>query len=96
MSKLHLLAFIPIVAIFSAQTAMAEIIKNDPPALEEKNSMPNATYTNKYLGPQIVVTRDSVDLTQGYDKKAKNNPDKTVNSALKKNKGRIKPVENSK
>jgi hypothetical protein len=95
MSKLHLLAFI-LMVLFTVQTVKAETIKNDPPALEEKNSMPNATYTNQYVGPQIVVTRDSVDLTQGYDKKAKISPNKTPNPALKKNKGRIEPVESNK
>ena len=95
MSKLYLLAFMPM-ALLSAQTVIAETIKNDPPALEQKNSMPNATYVDKYVGPQIVVKRDSVDVTQGYDKKPKSDTNKTTSPALKKDKGRIKPIEDSK
>jgi hypothetical protein len=95
MSKLYLLAFMPM-AMFSAQTVMAETIKNDPPALERKNSMPNATYVDKYAGPQVVVTRDSVDVTQGYDKNSKNDANKTTSPALKKGKGRILSAEDSK
>ncbi len=83
-------------ALLSAQTVIAETIKNDPPALEQKNSMPNATYVDKYVGPQIVVKRDSVKVTQGYDKKSKNDANKTTSPALKRHKGSIKPVEDSK
>jgi hypothetical protein len=95
MSKLYLLAFMSL-SLLSAQTVMAETIKNDPPALERKNSMPNATYVDKFAGPQIVVTRESVDVTQGYDKKSKKDANKTASPALKKGKGVIKPVEDSK
>ena len=94
MNILHALVLMPII-VFTAQTSLAETVKNDPPALEEKNSMPNATYTNKYLGPQIEVTRDSVSLTQGYDKNLKNNLKKNASPAVIKDKGRIKPVEDS-
>lgn len=95
MRKLHLLVLMPMI-LLPAQTVMAETIKNAPPALEEKNSMPNATYTSKYLGPQIVVTRDSVKLTQGYDEISKTNTDKSNSPALKKDVGSIKPVGNGK
>lgn len=95
MNKLYLLALMP-TFLLSAQTVMAETVNNDPPALQDKNSMPNATYVDKYVGPQIVVTRDSINVTQGYDKKSKSIPSKTTNPVLKKHKGRIKPVENSK
>jgi hypothetical protein len=95
MRKLYLLVFMPM-ALLSAQTLMAETIKNAPPALEQKNSMPNATYVDKYAGPQIIVTRDSIKVTQGYDKKSENSADKSTSPALKKDKGVIKPVEDSK
>lgn len=57
--------------------------------------MPNATYTNKYVGPQIEVTKGSVSVTQGYDKNLKNNAKKPSNTTLKKDKMRIESIENS-
>ncbi len=92
MIKLHLLAFIPMM-VLSVQTTQAQIIRNNPPALEEKNSMPNATYMNKYLGPQIEVTRGTVNLTQGYNKNQKNNFTKPASAILKNDQEGNQPIE---